>query len=77
MPVQPSYALEQHVDGAQVGDEQVRVYVQRLFERLRSHHDASAAAALSSKMRLHGGVQQLAVFTGEPAGVQGADAVAC
>ena len=76
MAVQSSYALEQYIDGAEVGYEQVGIYIEGLFERLRSYNHASAAAALPAEPRFHGGVQQLAIFSRESAGVQSSDAVA-
>ena len=62
--VQASHALEDQVDGCEVGDEQVEVYVEGLLDDLGGDDDGSARA-LSSLARRTEAVEKILVL-GEP-----------
>ncbi|MBA4157110.1 MAG: hypothetical protein H0X65_06500 [Gemmatimonadetes bacterium] len=40
--------LQQHVDGAEVGDHQIEIHVQTLLGHLRGHQDAAVAAGAAA-----------------------------
>ena len=76
--VQSTQALQQHIHGAQVGDEQVGINVQTLLQRLRANDHqpctTGAGAALLAHLLLHLSIQQRPILAAETAVVQGADA---
>ena len=53
MSMQTANPLQQHIDRAQIGDQQVGVDVQRLFQRLRAHNDKSAGGAAFAQQHLN------------------------
>ena len=70
MAMQSPDALQQHVSGAKVGDEQVGVDVQRLLQRLRAHHHQPAGGPSPPQSPLNLLIQQLAVNSRETSVVQ-------
>ena len=63
--VEATDALEEDVDGAQVSYEQVGVDVERLFERLGSHYDATSRLPLLPQQLCYSLVEHCAVAGGE------------
>jgi len=64
--MKPSDALQQHVDGAQVGDEQIGVDVQTLFESLRTDEQKRPIGAIFAQTFAHLGVHHFTIFTSKP-----------
>ena len=63
--VEASDALEEHVDGAQVGYEQVGVDVERLLERLGSDDDAASRLPALAEQLFYSLIKHCAVTGGE------------
>ena len=71
VPVEPPDPLQQHVDRADVGEQQVGVDVERLFQRLRADHDRPAPRPVRlAEHALDGFVQAVPIFGREPAVMQ-------
>ena len=66
-------ALQQHVHRAEVGDQQIGVDVEGLFQRLRPDHDAARARArrIDAQRSFHGRIEELAVLDREAAVMKG------
>ena len=76
MAVQAAQALEQHIHGTQVGDEQVGIDVQALLQCLRANNDAPLSVAPRfAELRFDRLVEQGTVLATVPAVVNGADTV--
>ncbi len=69
--VEASDALEEHVDGAEVGYKQVGVDVERLFERLRADDDAASGLPALAEQLLYPLIKHCAVAGGESPVMEG------
>ena len=67
MAVNTSEPLQEHIHRAQIGEQNVRVNVERLFQSLCSDDDQSPIAPPLAQFGFHGLVQQFAILGGEPA----------
>src|SRR5438132_11349339 len=51
MAMQPTQSLQQYVRGTNVGDEEIGIDVEALFERLRADDDEAAGTSRTSHLR--------------------------
>jgi hypothetical protein len=66
MPVQPAQSLKQNINRREIGQQQIRVDVKALFERLSADKNkAPANFGFSAEALLDGVIEEPAVFRGE------------
>jgi hypothetical protein len=76
MPMEPTDALQEHVDRAKVGEQQINVHVQGLLYCLCRNQDATPIGPLLTDAFLQRLVQRAPIDSGEAAMVRSNDALA-
>src|SRR5262249_41232766 len=62
MPVKAANALQEHVHWTKIGEQEVRIEVERLFECLGPDHDEAAVRAIAPDLLLDGCVEHTSVL---------------
>jgi len=75
MPMQPADALQQHIHWREIGDQQIGVDIETLFERLGADQDERPRRPLVADLPLHRTIEPAPIHAGEPPVMQCRDAV--
>jgi hypothetical protein len=70
MSVKAPEALEQYINRAEVGDEQIRINIKRLLQRLCTDQNGTTRWSAQSHCSFNGSIQSLAILAREATMVQ-------